>query len=657
MKEERDIVIGLAGSPNVGKSTFFHQITGVGVTISNYPGTTVEVAEGETNYQDRSVKVIDLPGTYSLNATAEDERVAGQAILEDDIDVVLNILDASNLERNLYLTLQLIELNVPVVVALNQYDEALDKGMEIDSDKLSDELGVPVIETVATEGKNVSEAFDKAVQSSISGGPKGNEMTMGKEIEKLFQGLTQTIEEELENIPFKLPARTLAIHLLVENEEIENKISNRPGGERILEERDKFGKVIQNLYDENAPIRIARERHGIAGQISEKFTERAPEGTGTSERISRLTTDLKTGVPILIGVFLGLLALLFFVGGFIERNSVGFWENSIQPILKSFFYSVSPNTNIAEILNIGINRGIKGILAVMFPYLVPFFLALAVIEDSGYLPRMAFVMDSMMHKIGLHGKAVVPMLGGFGCNVPAIMATRSLNSRRERVISSFLITMIPCSARTVVILGTVGAFVGIFPSLFIYLIILVLIFVVGLLLNKFMSGETSGMVMEMPPLRKPMLKPVLSKTWNRLKDFVYVATPLLLVGSLIIGALDVSGVLNSIVGPLSPLTLGVLGLPPVVIIPLLYGIIRKEGSLVLLMSVAPAAGLASFMSDLQFFVFALVVAIYLPCIATFSAIKKELGWKDAILISLATIGLAIAVGAIFFHLNPLGLST
>ena len=310
-----------------------------------------------------------------------------------------------------------------------------------------------------------------------------------------------------------------------------------------------------------------------------------------------------------------------------------------------------------QALDIGINQGIAGILAVMVPYILVFFLAFAVLEDTGYLPRMAFVMDSAMHKIGLHGRAVVPMLGGFGCNVPAIMGTRVLTTRRERFISCFLITLIPCSAVTAVILGTVGFFVGVPYALIIYAIVLALIFIVGWLLNRMLPGTTPGMIMEMPPLRKPMPKPVLLKTWIRMRRFVYVAAPLLLLGSLIIGALEASGAMNSIVDPLSPITVGLLGLPAVVIIPMIYGIIRKEGAIVLLVAVAGTSNLRAFMSPLQLFVFAIVITIYVPCIATIAVLSRELGWKNAVLISLSTILLALAVGSLVYRLNPFGLAS
>lgn len=648
-------MLGLAGNPNVGKSSFFHQLTGIGVNVSNYPGTTIELAEGIVKHEDHTVKVIDLPGVYSLGAVAEDEWVARRAILERDVDVIIDIVDASNLERNLYLALQLIELNIPIVIVLNQYDIAAQKGMSIDPESLSESLGVPVIPTVANQGINVAKAFSVAIEIGLKQKKPEKKVDMDKKLEERVESLAEVISKEIDTVPFGLPPRSLAIKLLEGDEELIDSVIDEEGGEEIAEKARELAQEINEEYGEASAFRIARERHGLASLISEEVSERTEVSPSLSERISGWTTETKTGVPILFGVFLGLLMLLFYGGGFIEKVLIGGWETYVEPNLVSVFQIISPNPEIAEILDIGINLGIKGILAVMFPYILVFFLALALLEDSGYLPRMAYVMDSVMHKIGLHGKAVVPMLGGFGCNVPAIMATRGLTSKRQRLISTFLITLVPCSARTVVIIGTVGAFIGVLPALVIYGMILTLIFLVGFTLNRFIPGETSGMVMEIPPLRKPTFKPVLSKTWNRLKEFVYIASPLLIVGSFLIGILDASGVMNSIVEPFSIFTESVLGLPPILIIPLLYGIVRKEGALVLLFAVAGTSNLGSFMTPLQLFVFALVVAIYIPCIATIAVLKREQGWKHAMIVTVSTIVLAVIAGSLVFHLNPLSL--
>ena len=647
------ITIALAGTSNVGKSAIFHKITGADVIISNYQGTTVELLEGMVRYRGQEIKVVDLPGVYSLGAVSDDEVVTRRAILEQNPDVIMNVVDASNLERSLYLTLQLLALGRPMMVVLNMYDVALAEGERPDPKLLSKRLGVPVVSTVATSGKNVEKAFDKAIGLAKKKiGPKKT-IKMGMDLEVAVESLGKQIRRDFHELPLGLPARTTAVRLLEGDAYVTEAVALTPGSERVLRKARTLAREISRRHGEPAAFRVAKERHALSSSIAQAVTTRVAVKPTLGQKLDRLTTSTKTGVPIMVGVFVGLLLLLFFVGGFIEGLLVGGWNTYVSPGLGSAFGGLGP---AGQVLNIGINQGIAGILAVMLPYILVFFLAMAVLEDTGYLTRMAYVMDSVMHRIGLHGRAVVPMLGGFGCNVPAIMATRTLTTRRERLIASTLITMVPCSARTAVILGTVGVFLGLKYAAAMYLIILGLIFLVGWLLNRWLKGKVSGMIMEMPPLRRPMLKPVLQKTWMRMKGFFYVAIPLLLLGGLFIGALQVSGVMNSLVAPFSPLTVGWLGLPAVAIIPLIYGFIRKEGALVLLVAVAGTSQLTpGFMSPLQLFVFALVVAIYVPCLAAVAVLARELGKKDAVLISVGTFLIALLVGGLFFHLNPLGL--
>jgi len=652
-KPSGEIVMALAGAPNVGKSAIFHQMTGADVIISNYPGTTVELTEGRVKRDGYDVRVIDLPGIYSLGAVSDDELVARRVILEQKPDVIVNIVDASNLERNLYLTLQLLRLRYPMLVVLNMYDVALKKGTKPDPNLLSKKLGVPVIPTVATRGENVSRVFDEAVKLALEKKSPKKIIRMGRDLEEAIEGLGKIISRNLTPVPLNLPARTLAIKLLEGDAHLTEAVARQPGGDLVLAKAGELAREIRDRHGEPAAFRIAKERHGMASLISKEITEYVAVKPTIGQKLSDLTTNMKTGVPIMVAVFALMLFLLFYVGGFLEGLLADGWGAATSGLSSTLKNSGA----VGQVLEIGLIQGISGILAVMIPYILVFFLALGILEDTGYLPRMAFVMDSAMHKIGLHGGAVVPMLGGFGCNVPAIMGTRVLTTRRERIISSFLITMIPCSARTAVILGTVGYFVGVGYALVIYGIILALIFLVGLMLNRMLPERVPGMIMEMPPLRVPMPKPVLYKTWVRMRSFLYFAAPLLIVGSLIIGALHVSGTLDRITGPLSPITTGLLGLPAVAIIPLLYGFIRKEGAIVLL-GVVPPSGMALnvFMSPLQLFVFALVVAIYVPCIATIAVLGREVGWKWAAIITVSTFLLALVVGGLVYHLNPLGLA-
>lgn len=647
------ITIALAGTSNVGKSAFFHQITGADVIVSNYPGTTVELLDGLVRHRGRDIRVVDLPGIYSLGAVSEDELVTRRFILEQKPDVIVNVVDASNLERNLFLTLQLLKLGFPILVVLNMYDVAIAGGGRPDPKKLSERLGVPVIPTVATRGENISRAFEEAIRLARTKTKPKKAILMGRDLESAINELGRQIKSDLPDLPFGIPARTIAVRLLEGDAHLTDTVANLPESERVLKKARSLAQKIAREHGEPAAFRVAKERHALANFIAKQVTDYEDTKPTLGQKIDRVLTGTRTGVPIMAAVFLGLLLILIYVGGFIEGVLVGGWDSYVSPGLTSAFGGMGA---VGQALNIGINQGISGILAVMFPYILVFFLSLAVLEDTGYLPRMAFVMDSAMHKIGLHGRAVVPMFGGFGCSVPAVMATRTLITRRERFISGFLITMIPCSARTAVILGTVGVFLGVKYALVIYGVILSLIFLVGWLMNRWMKGQVSGMIMEMPALRRPMLKPVLAKTWMRMKHFIYVAIPLLLLGGLTIGAMQASGAMDAIVGPLSPLTTGLLGLPAVAIIPLIYGFIRKEGALVLLVALAGTSQLSpGFMTPLQLFVFALVVAIYIPCIATLAVLKRELGWRDAILISIATFVIALVVGGLFFHLNPLGL--
>jgi ferrous iron transport protein B len=650
LKPERSLVMALAGTPNVGKSAIFHQITGADVIVSNYPGTTVELTEGRVRHGKYDVRVVDLPGIYSLGAVSEDELVARRAILEQEPDVIINIVDASNLGRSLYLTLQLLELGYPMLVVLNMHDIAMKKGIKIDPRSLSKKLGVPVIPTVAIRGENVRVAFNKAIEVATKKKLPQKVIPMGKDLERAVRELDRSIRKNLARTPLGLPTRSLAVKLLEGDAHLIEAL-HEPGSNAVLKKAYKLARDIKAQHGEPAAFRIARERHGIANIISREATEYVTMKPTLPEKLSGVMTRPKTGIPIMVAVFAALILILIYGGGFLDRVLTDGWS----AVTSGLSSSLQNSGALGQVLDIGLIQGIAGILTVMIPYILVFFIALAVLEDTGYLPRMAFVMDSAMHKIGLHGRAVVPMLGGFGCNVPAIMATRVLATKRERRIASFLITMIPCSARTAVILGTVGFFLGVKYALVIYGVILAMIFIVGWLLNRWLPGQVSGMIMEMPPLRRPMLRPVLYKTWLRMKHFVYIAVPLLLIGSFVVGILHVSGVLNSITGPLAPFTTGLLGLPALAIIPLIYGFIRKEGALVLLVSIAGTSNLLAFMSPLQIFVFALVVAIYVPCIATVAVLARELGWKDAIAISAGTFLLAVLVGGLFFHLNPLGL--
>jgi len=293
--------------------------------------------------------------------------------------------------------------------------------------------------------------------------------------------------------------------------------------------------------------------------------------------------------------------------------------------------------------------GIAAGVTIALPYIVPFYFLLALLEDSGYLPRAAFLMDNIMHKIGLHGKAFIPLMLGYGCNVPACIGCRIMETERERLLAGFVVTLIPCAARTVVILGLVGRFVGFPAAIALYVFDLILVFAMGRIAFKVLPGEPVGLIMEMPPYKKPSVRSILTKTWNRTKDFVYMAFPIIIGGSVAIEALNVFGFMRSLAEAMSPLTTGWLGIPAVSGIPLIFGILRKELTLIMLSTLLPLESL----SAVQMIVFSLVTMIYIPCIATVAACAREFGWKKALIIALVDIALALFLGGLAYRVLSL----
>jgi len=313
----------------------------------------------------------------------------------------------------------------------------------------------------------------------------------------------------------------------------------------------------------------------------------------------------------------------------------------VRDALSSFLPKV-----IVDLVNDGVLSGIIAGITIALPYIVPFYILLALLEDSGYLPRAAFLMDNLMHKIGLHGKAFIPLILGYGCSVPACIGCRIMETQRERFLAAFVAILIPCAARTVVILGLVGRFVGLHAALALYVFDLILVFALGRIAFKVLPGEPVGLIMEMPSYKKPSMKNVIMKTWGRTKDFVYIAFPIIILGSVVIQILFLSGVMNCALEAVNPLISGWLGLPPKAGIPLVFGVLRKELTLILLAEVVPLESL----SHVQMIVFSLVTMIYIPCMATIAACIREFGWRKAVAIAAIDVALALFLGGLAFRL-------
>ncbi|MCL5292582.1 MAG: ferrous iron transport protein B [Actinobacteria bacterium] len=656
-----DYIVALAGNPNVGKSTIFNRLTGMGVVTANYPGKTVEINMATTEFANRKIGIVDLPGTYAIGAISEDQWVARQAVLDGKPDVVVAIVDASNLERNLYMVLQFADLGLPLVVALNLVDAAEARGLKTDARALSLALGVPVVETVATQGRGLDKLMEAALGVAERGvAPKP--VAYGADIEDHINELDRMISASCTSksrLPKGLSPRSLAILLLEGDSEFIKSTSDMPDGERFVAARSRLAAELAKTHGEPAPVRIARERYGLAGSLASRVQSRVASRETHVERLWRYTTAPTSGLVILAAVLAFIFGFLFFVGERLSLTVSWLWGLSASPVIKSAIGAIAGHGVIGKTLVWGFDAGLGASLSIGLPYVFTFYFLLAFLEDTGYLNSVAFLMDRLMHRLGLHGRAIIPLVAGAGCNVPAIIGTRVLTTQRERTIASTLIVLVPCSARTAVIIGAVSLFVGWKPAVVIFLIVGALVGLSGLGLNRLMPGKPSGLVMEMFPFRAPSIPTILKKTWHRFKDFIFVAIPIVLVGSLVLGMLYETGLIWALSAPLKPVVEGWLGLPAVAGLTLIFAVLRKELALQLLVALATmkwgsgAKNLLSFMSAKQIFVYALVNTIYIPCAATIAVLWRELGWRRTLSITAFTITLAILVGGLASRLYGL----
>jgi ferrous iron transport protein B len=559
----------LMGNPNVGKSVIFSRLTGVRVIVSNYPGTTVSYTRGETKLGEKTAEVVDVPGTYTLEPTSEAEEVALEMLRTGD--VVVNVVNATNLERNLYLTLQLLEKGVPMVVALNMWDDTKHLGIDINLDKLRELLGVPVVPTVAVTGEG--------------------------------------IKELVENIPRatspRLPARR----------------------------RDKRWAAVGSIIEQ---VQHVRHRHHTWRETLADASVRPVSGG-------------------IIAVFV--MAASFIVIRFIGEGLIGYvfeplFNNLWAPLLMRLSDLLGGGGLLHDIV-IGrlingevdffqsfglLSSGLYIPFAAVLPYIFAFYLILSLLEDVGYLPRLAVMVDTIMHRLGLHGYAIIPTLLGLGCNVPAVMATRILESKREQFIAATLISIaVPCAALQAMIFGLVGArgvqYVAIvYGTLFIVWIIL------GVILRFAVRGFTPELLIEIPPYRLPMWRAMFQKVWMRVSGFLKEAIPIILGAVLVINVLYFFGVFEAIASFTAPVVTNLLGLPEEAVTAIVIGFLRKDVALGML---APLA-----LSAKQLVVGSVVLAMFFPCIATFVVLLRELGVVNMLKSTGIMIAAALITGGI-----------
>jgi ferrous iron transport protein B len=649
LREDVQLSIALAGNPNVGKSSLFNRLTGMGVVTANYPGKTVEVQLGETRFDDRTIGIIDLPGTYALGGISEDQWVARQALLDGTPHAVILVLDATNLARNLYLGLQILDLGLPMVVALNVVDQAKARGIQVDVERLGEILGSPVVPTVATRGTGLHALMTQAVERATRPVPLRPRLRYSTDVETAIAKLEKPLSSRSDR-PHGLSPRAAAVLLLEGDPELGAWLAGAEGADELIRLREELIGTLRDARGEDPSILLARERHGLAGLVAAEVEQRDGRGSLLSERLWRLTTAPATGLPLLALVLAGIFGFLFFVGDWLSTGFSLLWTTFASPVIRWPFHALLGDGILSRTLLWGCDAGINAALAVGIPYVLTFYVLLALLEDTGYLNAVAFLTDQVMHKMGLHGRAVIPLVAGAGCNVPAIMGTRVLGSMRERIIASTLVVLTPCSARTAVILGAVSLTAGWKPALAIYAVTFAVALLTGIGMHHMLPGRGTGLVMEMFPFRRPGLLPILKKTWYRFHAFVVVATPIVLGGSIVLGGLYETGLLWKLAVPLRPIMEGWLGIPAVAGLTLIVAILRKELALQLLVTLAmvqygpQAKNLLSFMRPDQIVVYALVNTLYVPCVATIAILGRELGWRRAFLISGFTVILALAVG-------------
>lgn len=638
---QKTLTIALAGNANVGKSVLFNQLTGSSQIIGNWPGKTVEKAEGTLTFEGQKITVIDLPGIYSFSTFGMEELVSREYIAIENPDVVINVVDAAVLERNLFFTMQLIEMDVPLVLCLNQVDEAKKKGITINRKKLEQLLGVPVVSTVAIRGEGIYELTKTALNVTRDRQNHKSHLRYGAEIEQRISKLDQTIQNA--NLNLNYPSRWVAIKLLENDPEIKKLVAS---SESVDKSSEALAAEISAIHHEHSFAVIASERYGLASKIANEVQRQAEVRTTVSDRIEWITTHRVFGYVTSAAVIAGLLVWTFSIGNLLS----GLFSNGL-----SFFSPVDPalSGSIQGILWNGLWGGVVAGLTLIIPFVVPFYLMLAMIEDSGILTRVAFMMDSAMHKIGLHGKALIPLILGFGCNVPAIRACRIMETKRERLLATFAITFAPCTARTIVILGLVAVFLGPWWALSLYVVDIALIFILGRIALKVVPGQSTGLIMEMSSFKVPSLSVVAKQTWARTKSLIYVVFPLYIAGSVVVQVLYAVGVLQQVSNALSPITVFWLGLPAIAGILLILGFVRKEMVLLAAVAIFSSTNLALFFSPVQLVTLALVNMIYIPCLSTVAVLAKDYGWKTAVVISVANFAVAILVGGIAFRLLSL----
>ncbi len=668
----RYVTIALAGNPNAGKTSLFNiltaPLTGGRQHVGNWPGVTVEKREGSYEYGGAEVRVVDLPGTYSLGSYSLDEIVARDYLMAGEADVVVNVVDASNLERNLYLTTQLLEMGANVVVALNMYDVA-EKNLRLDTGQISNLLGVPVVPTVGTTGRGAVQ-LKAAVAAAANRRRRKPHLRInyGYEIEPHIEKLCAELVT-LEELPPGISRRWLALKLLEGDEETISLVKGKGAGEALVREAEAAAEHLKGIIGDDAAVAVADHRYGfIAGLMRDVVKPRGPSPARltASDKIDAVVTNRFAGIPIFLALAFGLFELTFKIAEPVANaletglswlgGQVVSWGANAPPLLVSFVVD-------------GVLGGAGSVL-VFVPNIFFLFAAIALLEDSGYMARAAFILDEFMHKLSLHGRSFIPLILGFGCNVPAVMATRTLETRRERMITIMVIPLMSCSARLPIYVLFAGAFFAGRRGLVVwslYALGIALALAAAKLFSKVLfPGESAHFVMELPPYRAPTLRGAVLHAWERTSEFVKRAGGIILAASILLWGLanlppgvpyasgdSLLGRLGMTIAPaLRPAGFGEWE-PAVALV---AGIMAKE-AVVSTLGVIYGAGqegltnaLRSAFTPLSAYAFMVMSLIYIPCVATVAVIRRETGsWRWTLFAAAYTIGLGWVTATLLYQ--------
>lgn len=635
MKEGRKRIVFI-GQPNSGKSTLFNSISGVRANTSNFPGTSVKITQSTFRIGNRVFELIDLPGSYSLHPFEPAEEVTTEFLLKEKVDLIVNVIDASILARGLELTLELLETGIPIIVVLNQIDEAERKGIKIDKEKLEKIIGVPVVSTIALYGKGVNELLQRVMEVVLLGDYKAKFDYLPPAVKNELDELLK-IEIEMKGV--NLDKRFILVELLEGNPRIEKEmIQLNPELRSILRvKREEF----QKKYGV-APIdSIMDFRHSICMRITEEVTElKHGKIFVLDDAIDKWVMHPFLGYIFMVVIFFLFFWIIFKVGTPLENLLLKPFE-----IARARIDSTLPGGFLKSIID-GTFQGLAGGFAIAFPYLLPLSFLITLLEDVGYLARSAFLLDSFMHKIGLHGKSVPPFILGYGCNVPAILSTRIIESYRDRILTSILIPFIPCSARITVITALTAAFLGPVYAFLIYFLSILVIATVGKISFLLTKTPSEGFLLEIPSYKVPSLRMVFIKTYFYMKSFLFFAIPVLIAGSAVLSLLDYYGASEFFNSAISPFMKHILGLPEKLGTTLIFGVLRKELTLIMLLQ---ALGISysqipDVLSASQIMTFTVFIAFYIPCISTISTLWKEMGWKIAVISMVLSTLIAILLG-------------